>query len=55
MKKFDAAAILCEEELLGKFSGQMDKYYKMWVERCAFMKLQDLGDNWNGEFVAHEK
>jgi adenylate cyclase len=53
-KQFDAAAILCEE-LMGKFSGQMDKYYKMWIERCDFMKQQDLGDNWNGEFVAHEK
>jgi adenylate cyclase len=53
-KQFDAAAILCGE-LKGKFSGQMDKYYKMWIERCAFMKQQDLGDNWNGEFVAHEK
>ena len=54
-KKFDAAVILCEEELIGKFGGQMDKYYKMWIERCEFMKQQDLGDNWNGEFVAHEK
>jgi adenylate cyclase len=53
-KKFDAAAILCEE-LHGKFGGQMDKYYKMWIERCAFMKQQDLGPNWNGEFIAHEK
>ena len=53
-KQFDAAAILCEE-LHGKFGGQMDKYYKMWIERCAFMKQQDLPDNWNGEFVAHEK
>jgi adenylate cyclase len=53
-KQFDAAVILCEE-LHGKFSGQMDKYYKMWIERCNFMKQQDLGDNWNGEFVAHEK
>jgi adenylate cyclase len=53
-KKFDAAAILCGE-LKGKFGGQMDKYYKMWIERCDFMKQQDLGDNWNGEFVAHEK
>jgi adenylate cyclase len=53
-KQFDAAVILCEE-LHGKFGGQMDKYYKMWIERCAFMKQQDLGDNWNGEFVAHEK
>jgi adenylate cyclase len=53
-KQFDAAAILCGE-LKGKFGGQMDKYYKMWIERCNFMKQQDLGDDWNGEFVAHEK
>ncbi len=53
-KQFDAAVILCEE-LHGKFGGQMDKYYKMWIERCGFMKQQDLPDNWNGEFVAHEK
>jgi len=53
-KQFDAAVILCEE-LHGKFGGQMDKYYKMWIERCDFMKLQDLGDDWQGEFVAHEK
>jgi len=53
-KQFDAAVILCEE-LHGKFGGQMDKYYKMWIERCEFMKQQDLPDNWNGEFVAHEK
>jgi len=36
-KQFDAAVILCEE-LHGKFGGQMDKYYKMWIERCEFMK-----------------
>ena len=53
-KKFDAAAILCGE-LKGKFGGQMDKYYEMWIERCKFMKQQDLSDTWNGEFVAHEK
>jgi len=53
-KQFDAAAILCGE-LKGKFGGQMDKYYKMWIERCEFMKQQDLPDNWNGEFIAHEK
>ena len=54
LKKFDAAAILCEE-MIGKFNGQMDKYYKMWIERCDFMKQQDLPEDWNGEFVAHEK
>ena len=53
-KQFDEAAAMCKK-LKGKFGGQMDKYYKMWIERCDFMKLQDLGDNWNGEFVAHEK
>jgi adenylate cyclase len=53
-KKFDEAAAMCAK-LKGNFGGQMDKYYKMWIERCDFMKQQDLGDNWNGEFVAHEK
>ena len=53
-KQFDEAAAMCAK-LKGKFGGQMDKYYKMWIERCDFMKQQDLGDDWNGEFVAHEK
>ena len=53
-KKFDETAAMCKK-LKGNFSGQMDKYYKMWIERCEFMKQQDLGDSWNGEFVAHEK
>jgi adenylate cyclase len=53
-KKFDEAAAMCKK-LKGNFGGQMDKYYKIWIERCEFMKQQDLGDNWNGEFIAHEK
>lgn len=53
-KRFDEAAAMCAK-LKGKFGGQMDKYYKIWIERCDFMKLQDLGDDWQGEFVAHEK
>jgi adenylate cyclase len=53
-KKFDEAATMCKK-LKGNFGGQMDKYYKIWIERCDFMKQQDLGDNWSGEFVAHEK
>jgi adenylate cyclase len=53
-KKFDEAAAMCTK-LKGNFGGQMDKYYKIWIERCDFMKQQDLGPNWNGEFVAHEK
>jgi adenylate cyclase len=54
-KKFDEAAAMCKTTLKGKFGGQMDKYYKIWIERCEFMKQQDLPDNWNGEFIAHEK
>ena len=53
-KKFDEAAAMCKT-MKGTFGGQMDKYYKIWIERCEFMKQQDLLDNWNGEFVAHEK
>jgi adenylate cyclase len=53
-KKFDEAAAMCKK-LKGNFGGQMDKYYKIWIERCEFMKQQDLGPDWNGEFVAHEK
>ena len=53
-KKFDEAAAMCKK-LKGNFGGQMDKYYKIWIERCEFMKQQDLPANWNGEFVAHEK
>ncbi len=53
-KKFDEAAAMCET-LKGNFGGQMDKYYDIWIERCEFMKHQNLGDNWSGEFVAHEK
>ena len=55
-KRFDEAAAMCKEmKDLHFFGGQMDKYYKMWIERCEFMKQQDLGPDWNGEFIAHEK
>jgi adenylate cyclase len=53
-KKFDEAAAMCAK-MKGTFDGQMDKYYKIWIERCEFMKEQNLPDNWQGEFVAHEK
>jgi adenylate cyclase len=53
-KKFDEAAAMCAK-MAGTFGGQMDKYYEIWIERCEFMKQQSLPDNWNGEFVAHEK
>ena len=53
-KKFDEAAAMCKK-LKGNFGGQMDKYYKIWIERCDFMKQQDLPAGWNGEWVATEK
>ena len=53
-KKFDEAAAMCKK-LKGNFGGQMDKYYKIWIERCEFMKEQTLDDDWNGEWVATEK
>ena len=53
-KKFDEASAMCKK-LKGNFGGQMDKYYKMWIERCVFMKQQDLPAGWNGEWVATEK
>jgi len=53
-KKFDEAAVMCAD-LKGNFGGQMDKYYKIWTERCDFMKRQALPSNWNGEWIATEK
>jgi adenylate cyclase len=53
-KKFDEAAAMCAK-MKGTFGGQMDKYYKIWIERCEFMKEQNLPANWQGEFIAHEK
>lgn len=53
-KQFDEAAAMCKT-MKGTFGGQMDKYYKIWIERCEFMKQQDLGPDWQGEFIAHEK
>ena len=51
---FDAAIDKCKT-LKGRFDGQMDKYYKMWIERCEFMKTQTLPKDWNGVFIATTK
>ena len=37
------------------FDGQMEKYYDMWIERCEYMKTQDLPSDWNGVFIATSK
>ena len=37
------------------FEGQMKGYYGMWIERCEYMKTQDLPKDWNGVFIATTK
>ena len=51
---FNEAIRLCNI-LKNEFGGQMEKYYDMWIERCEYMKTQDLPEDWNGVFVATTK
>ena len=37
------------------FDFQMTGFYKMWMERCEYMKTQELPSDWNGVFVATSK
>jgi len=41
--------------LTGEFDKKMDGYYEMWIERCEYMKTQDLPEDWNGVFIATTK
>jgi len=34
---------------------KMENYYKMWIERCEYMKTQNLPKDWNGVFIATTK
>ena len=54
MQLFDEAIQQCTLIKRG-FDGQMEKYYDMWIERCEFMKTQDLPADWNGVFIATSK
>lgn len=51
---FDKAIWICEK-LHKHFNGQMSKYYDMWIERCEYMKTQELPKDWNGVFIATTK
>ena len=51
---FDHAIRLCND-LMHEFDGKMEGYYKMWIERCEFMKTQPLPEDWNGVFIATTK
>jgi adenylate cyclase len=54
MQMFDEAIQQCQ--LIRKeFDGKMEKYYDMWIERCEYMKTQNLPKDWNGVFIATTK
>lgn len=54
MQMFEEAIQQCN--LIRKsFNGKMEKYYDMWIERCEYMKTQNLPKDWNGVFIATTK
>jgi adenylate cyclase len=53
-QQFDEAIKICKM-LYTSFDHKMEKYYDMWIERCEYMKTQNLPANWNGVFVATSK
>ena len=53
-QKFDKAINICEQ-LKKHFEGKMKDYYTMWIERCEYMKTQELPKDWNGVFIATTK
>ena len=53
-QRFDDAIAKCNM-LKGHFDHRMEGYYKMWIERCEYMKTQDLPEDWNGVFIASTK
>ena len=53
-QRFDDAIAKCNM-LKGHFDHRMEGYYKMWIERCEYMKTQDLPEDWNGVFIATTK
>ena len=53
-QKFDEAIKVCNL-LHQHFDEQLAGYYDMWIERCEYMKTQDLPKDWNGVFIATTK
>jgi len=53
-QRFDDAIDKCRM-LYTHFDHKMEKYYDMWIERCEYMKTQDLPSDWDGIFVATSK
>jgi adenylate cyclase len=53
-QKFDEA-IKLSTNLMGKFDGQMDHSYELWIERCKDMKNAKLPKDWDGVYRATSK
>lgn len=53
-QNFDEAIRLCKM-IYSHFDHKMEGYYDMWIERCEYMKTQDLPKDWNGVFIATSK
>ena len=53
-QRFDDAIDKCRM-LHDHFDHKMELYYDMWIERCEYMKTQDLPSDWNGIFIATSK
>ena len=53
-QQFSKAMVLCQQ-LKSHFGCQLNDYYNMWIERCEYMKTQDLPKDWNGVFIAQTK
>ena len=53
-QRFDDAIDKCRM-LHDHFDHKMQGYYDMWIERCEYMKTQDLPSAWDGIFIATTK
>ena len=53
-QQFTKAILICQQ-LRTHFECQMNDYYDMWIERCEYMKTQQLPEDWNGVFYATTK
>ena len=53
-QRFDDAIEKCRI-LRSHFDHKIEGYYDMWIERCEYMKTQDLPEDWNGVFIATTK
>jgi adenylate cyclase len=53
-QRFDQAIKFCQD-LKGRFAGEMDHYYDVWIERCEEMKNVELPPDWDSVYRAVSK